>query len=95
MDLIFKRYSSPFIFLEKLIENNKFYEGVQTILDKANDDKLWELYLHSMSEKSFIEWKAGLTYKDDEEPKELNIEVAKMKARNILNHFNPEKEGGV
>ena len=89
MDLIFKRYSSPFIFLENLIENNKFYDGVHTIWNKANDDKLWELYLHSMSEKSFTDWKNELTYKD-ETPKEENLEVAKIKARNILNHFKPE-----
>lgn len=28
--------------------------------EKENDRKLWELYIHSYSEKSFIDWKASV-----------------------------------
>lgn len=34
---------------------------------KENEDKWWSLYLHSYSEKSYNQWKAELTGKDETE----------------------------
>lgn len=90
--MVFKRYSSPFLFLENLIENKKFYDGIITIWNKSNDDKLWELYLHSMPEKSFNDWKDELIFNNNKEEVSgvIDLEVAKEKSRDILNHFKPE-----
>lgn len=38
-------------------ENKRRYEEAQ----KEDDRKMWELYIHSASDKSFIEWKEEVT----------------------------------
>ena len=71
MDLLYSRYASPKEFMKTYIENGRFGEFVEEILemeykrkkeeeDKENDRKLWEMFLHSESrhEMSFNDWKA-------------------------------------
>lgn len=54
------------------IDNGRFGEFVFELISaenkrrqdqaqKAEEQKLWELYLHSFSDKSFIDWKAEVT----------------------------------
>lgn len=68
MDLLYSRYSNPLEFMSMYIEQGRFGEFVANIIDlnnkrkkeeleKENEDKLWMLYCHSYSEKSFNEWK--------------------------------------
>lgn len=93
-DLIFKRYSSPFLFLNKLLENNKFSSGIDTIYNQKNDDKLWELYLSilptmamSGEVKSFDDWKIEMSNNTTNE--EMDLEEIKENSINILNNFKP------
>ncbi len=71
MDLLYSRYASPKEFMNTYIENGRFGEFVEEILemeykrkkeaaDKENDQKLWTMYIHSEArmEMSFNEWKA-------------------------------------
>ena len=92
--MIFKRYSSPFLFLDNLIIQGRLCEGIDTIYKQADEDKLWNLYLSiPMKEQSYIEWKNEIMSKNQKEP---SFEVAedigniKNKARNILKNFKPE-----
>ena len=92
--MIFKRYSSPFLFLDNLIIQGRLCEGIDTIYKQADEDKLWNLYLSiPMKEQSYIEWKNEIMSRNQEKPK---FEVAedigdiKDKARNILKNFKPE-----
>lgn len=67
--MLYKRYASPKDFLHLYMEDGRFGEFVQEIISSENkrlkdeaqkeeDRKMWELYLHSASDKSFIDWKA-------------------------------------
>lgn len=92
--MIFKRYSSPFLFLDNLIIQDKLCEGIDTIYKQSDEDKLWSLYLSiPMKEKSYVEWKNEIISKNQEGP---SFEVAedltdvKDKARNILKNFKPK-----
>lgn len=100
MDLLFKRYASPFLFLDNLIESDDLSEGIDTIIRQANDDKDWELYLslNPWNETTFDEWKKEM-YKTNES---LEINMTKdqaenyfkaelEKSQNILNNFKPPK----
>lgn len=88
--MIFKRYSSPFLFLDKLIENKKFNDGIITIYKQDNEDKLWSLYLSNpIKEKSFIDWKDEVVINNTDFD-EFNLEVAKNKAKDILKNFKPK-----
>ena len=46
-----------FVFELVSSENKRRKEEAQ----KAEEQKMWELYLHSFSDKSFIDWKAEVT----------------------------------
>lgn len=91
--MIFKRYSSPFLFLDNLIIQGRFNDGIDTIYKQVDEDKMWQLYLSiPTKEKSYIEWKNEIISMNEEKP---NFEVAedltdvKDKARNILKNFKP------
>jgi len=68
MDMMYSRYTCPIEFMNIYIENGQFGQLVKDIIEsnnkrkqeeseKENDHKMWELYLHSMSDKSFNDWK--------------------------------------
>lgn len=90
--MIFKRYSSPFLFLENLIIQGKLSDGINTIYKQINEEKLWQLYLSiPVKEQSYEDWKHEVLSKS-----EPNFEVAediedvRDKAKNILKNFKPE-----
>lgn len=91
--MIFKRYSSPFLFLENLIVQGRFSDGIDTIYKQVEEEKLWQLYLSNpMKDKSYIEWKNEIISKNQEQNNfEVadNIEDIKNNARNILKNFKP------
>ena len=105
MDLLFSRYASPLDFMKLYINQGRFVEFVEGIIDlenkrkkeeqeKENDDKLWQAYIRSMSDKSFIDWKKELKESSNKQPETLsmtNERVAdvKEKARGILKSFSP------
>ena len=99
MDLLHKRYASPFSLLDNLIENSEFNSFIEYVLNKIaeekNDTKLWEFFLHKVYDKSFNEFKTTLNNESGtadvmDEAKKDEI-IARSNA--ILNGFNPQ-EGG-
>ena len=92
--MIFKRYSSPFLFLDNLIIQGRLSDGIDTIYKQVNEDKFWQLYLSiPMKEQSYVEWKNEIIARNDEKPKfevAEDLENVKNKARNILKNFKPE-----
>ena len=68
MGLMYSKYTSPLEFMNLYIEQGRFGEFVAEIIDaeykrrqeereKEEDRKLWDMYIHSMAEKSFNDWK--------------------------------------
>lgn len=99
MDLVFKRYSSPFLFLNILIENNNFSSGIDELYHIKNEEKWWEMYLATLplNEKSYDEWKkeslkgSDLSINKSEELSVEYVETAIKKSQDILSNFNPLK----
>lgn len=100
MDLLFKRYASPFLFLNSLIETRMFCEGIDELVKAEKDEKWWEMYLATLplNDKSFMDWKNEQIYgtkKSVDTFTELNseeIETAVKNANSILNNFTPPKK---
>lgn len=106
MDLLFSRYASPMDFMRLYIEQGRFGEFVNQIInlenerkkeeaEKEDDNKLWIAYVHSMSDMPFSEWKAGLWKKQKEQPTTLSmtdeqVEEIKQQSRGILRSFSPK-----
>ena len=92
--MIFKRYSSPFLFLDNLIIQGRFSDGIDTIYKQLDEEKMWQLYLSiPMKEKSYVDWKNEVLSKEEVQPSfeaSNNIKNVKDKARNILKNFKPE-----
>lgn len=85
MDLLFKRYASPFLLIEQMIAINNFSDFVTKLLNLNDEDILWEFFLHKyMGEQSYSEWKESL------ESREVSAEEAEEIISNsfdILNSF--------
>lgn len=68
MDMLYSRYSNPMDLMNKYINQGRFWEFVSGFLEseserkkqefeKDKEMKLWIAYIHSRSEKTFLEWK--------------------------------------
>lgn len=68
MDLLYSRYASPMDLLSLYIRRGRFGEFVRNTIEadyqrrkeeaeKDNEWKLWTMYIHSMFEGSFQDWK--------------------------------------
>ena len=107
MDLLYSRYSNPLEFMRLYINQGRFGEFVAEILemdakrkqeeaDKDNEQKMWEMYLHSMADKSFNDWKKDVLSNSNSNQKPVSlsmnddqVEDAKQKARGILKNISP------
>ena len=92
--MIFKRYSSPFLFLDNLIIQGRFSDGIDTIYKQLDEEKMWQLYLSiPMKEKSYVDWKNEVLSKEEVQPSfeaSKDINEVKEEAKNILKNFKPE-----
>lgn len=101
MDLLFKRYASPFSLIDEMIHLERFSEFVSEFMDiyieERDNKEWWELYLHHpYLRKSFSDFKKEMTKANPEiqrknyEPfDESKLEATIKNSREILNSFNP------
>lgn len=71
MDLLYSRYANPMELISLYINRGRFGEFVHDFLEseynrlkdeaeKDNNWKLWTMYIHSMADVSFNDWKAAV-----------------------------------
>lgn len=92
MDLIFKRYSSPFSLLDELIENDMLSDFIDTLLEKYNEDIEMNVWLHKVYDQSFNEFSNSI-HNQDAQLDEMDIEEVKTtvkKSKEILSNFQPQ-----
>lgn len=97
MDLLFKRYASPFLILDEMISNNRFTDFIHELSDikqeenEYEDDKLlWDFWVHNIEGQTFSEFKNGHTQQEYQEITEEEIKETINDSRNTLEGFNPE-----
>lgn len=93
MDLLCSRYASPFSFIDGMILMGTLPEGIKTLIEQDNEDRMWELYLHSnpyiAPHKSYEQWKSQVNG-NVQHSKSLSKEEVKATvemSQNILNNF--------
>lgn len=93
MDLLFKKYASPFILLDMMLQLDRLDEFVTTLINEENEQKLWELYLHhGWLNKSFEDFKKEVLVpaaNTSNKANEKEIEATINHSKEILNSFNP------
>ena len=98
MDLLFKRYASPFSFVDGMIQTCRFSEFVDSFVETVGKEKEeeinWEFFLHKVWEGSFQNFKEELdNNKQNQSMSKGTIETTVQHSMNILNNFSPN-EGG-
>lgn len=94
MDLLFKRYASPFVLLDNLIligSSSSFIDDLINLTNKEKEEQVqWEFFLHKVFDKSWKEFCDEVNQPIDD--KEINLGATLLKSKNILNNFTPEGE---
>lgn len=93
MDLLFKRYASPFLLLDQVISVGQFADFVVQLVDQDAEDALWDFFLHKVYGEglTFKDWKATLDLpQKNNEVTEEQIGATINSSFNILNSFEPE-----
>lgn len=101
MDLIFSRYSSPFLFIDSLIKSNSLIKGIIEIIKLKYDELTWQMYCSLVSNpmskiESYKDFKNQLgrgqsinTKNNSKELKSIQVKEISEKSSNILNSFKP------
>ena len=94
MDLLFKRYASPFVLLDNMIlisSSSSFIDDLFNLISKEKEEKIqWEFFLHKVFDKSWKEFNDEVNQPINDEKIDLGATV--KKSRNMLNNFTPESE---
>ena len=98
MDLLHKRYASPFSFMDGYIATGRFNEFVSSFIDTVNQEKEekhnWEFFLHKVFDKSYGEFIDSIKINNETQNMSVRtIETTVEDSMNILKNFKP-KEGG-
>ena len=91
MDLIFKRYSSPFLLVDEMIINCQLDVFIVEILEKNLDEKRYELWMHRVFNKSYQEWYDENFGKDVAQEK-VDVENIIKDSMDVLNVIQPKGE---
>ena len=88
MDLLFKRYASPFLLVDQEILYGEFSEFADGLVDRDEHDKLWQFWLHKVfaQNQSFQQWKDDVSHKDETIPDE-EIEATVLNSLSLLQSF--------
>jgi len=89
MDLLFKRYASPFTLIDQMILAEQFSDFVNDVLDFVENERLWDYYLHKVNGQSFEEFKNSVKERQ-KVVTPTNIETTVNDSFDILQGFVPE-----
>ena len=99
MDLLFKRYASPFSFMDGMIQTGRFSEFVENLVKTVNNEleekKQWDFWLHKVWDGTYEEFQDEIqNNKKNLSMSKRTIETTIQNSMDILKNFNPQKEGG-
>ena len=91
MDLLFKRYASPFLLLDTLILTNSLSDYIDDlftfIVEEKEEQTKWEFFLHKVYNKSWKEFCDEIEISN--ETKDVDVGETVLKSKNILTNFTP------
>lgn len=89
MDLLFKRYASPFILLDTCIDSGRLSDFILELIEIHNEEIQWEFYIHRVHDKSFEEFKKSLQPRSNKVDDE-QLEATILDSSKILEGFIPQ-----
>ncbi len=93
MDLLFKRYASPFLLLDQYISSRMLCEFIIDFMNIQNEEVMWEVWIHKIFEQSFDEYKEKVftQARNAVKPTKQQLETTIRTSQQILNSFIPEE----
>ena len=88
MDLLFKRYASPFLLLDNLLLTNSLSDFIDDFLKFKQENEQWEFFLHKIYDKSWKEFMDEIEMFNDNSKVDLGATL--IKSKNMLNNFTPD-----
>jgi hypothetical protein len=90
MDLLCKRYASPFSFVDIAISQGRFCVFIEFLQDKNEESMEWQYYLHKVhdSNVSFENFRDRIR-NISKAPKKIDFVATIEQSQDILNGFNP------
>ena len=92
MDLLFKRYASPFLLIDQLILTNgldKFIDDLFKFMEEEKQEQTkWEFFLHKIYDMSWKQFCNKIEFENDVE-NDVDIVETLNNSKNILNNFTP------
>lgn len=94
MDLLAKRYASPFVIIDEMIRAGRFYDFVVELYSILNEEKqeeiYWDIWLHKIFNQGWDEWRESIrTRSEAQNISELDLEATITASYELLNGFNP------
>lgn len=89
MDLLCKKYASPYSFLDIAISQKRLSECVDFIIDKNEEQKQWEYYLHKGDPSISFETFRQQIIQKEIAPNKIDFGATMKQSQEILNDFNP------
>ena len=94
MDLLFKRYASPFVLLDNLIltsSSSSFIDDLFKLINEEKEEQIrWEFFLHKVFDKSWKEFNEEVNQPIIDN--EIDLGATVVKSRDMLKNFTPESE---
>lgn len=90
--MLFKRYASPFLLLDRAIATGSFDEFVDEFISIINkeieEETQWQFYLHKIYDMTYEEY-LGTIKQPEKNEKPVNFEVTIQDSYDIINGFDP------
>ena len=92
MDLLFKRYASPFVLLDGFISTASLSDFIDDffkfIAEERQEDANWQFFLHKVFDKSWKQFCDEIASIDKAEKVDVGATI--RKSHDMLNNFAPE-----
>ena len=91
MDLLFKKYASPFLLLDSYISQGRLFEFILEFFKIRDEETTWEVWLYKVHDQSFDDFKESLKgIKDNQEFTKEQLETTLTNSKDILLSFSPD-----
>lgn len=91
MDLIFKRYSSPFFIINEMIAQGQFNDYIDKLYDIYNEEKIYDIWLHKIYGQTYEAYRDSLNIRKNSEPRQdkVNVDAVVKSSFDVLNEIKP------
>jgi hypothetical protein len=97
MDVVFKRYHSPFLMLENVMRSVGLEKFIHTLNEEIREEQLWEVFIHSDSGMTYDEFKKAQdkatnhVQKEHKVSRKDEIDSIVEQSQGILLEFKPRE----